>query len=245
MSPDDSAEARVCDLDFIPQPMITHYEQELTELRQKLLTMAGHAEQAVTRAVRSLTERDSDLAGQVQRDDDVLDQFEIEMDDHAIRLLAKAPLASDLRFVAMTMKISHELERVGDGAVTIARRAVELNQSAPLKAYVDIPRMSDIGLGMLRDALEAFINHGSAQAMAIIPRDKEVDELNRQLHRELAGFMVERPAMISLCLHLMTVSKTLERIADHAKNIAEDVVYLYEGRDVRHPGQGIKQGILG
>jgi phosphate transport system protein len=216
--------------------MSAHYEQELQSLKHKLLTMASHAESAVSRAVRSLTEHDSELARKVQEDDDILDRFEIEIDDDAVKLLAKAPLATELRLITVAMKVSHELERVGDTATTISRRAIELNLEPQLKPYVDIPNMCNIGLAMLHEALDAFVNRDTAKARAIIPRDKEVDALNKQLHRELASYMVERPATISRCLNLMTVSKSLERVADHAKNIAEDVVYLYEGRDIRHPG---------
>jgi len=155
-----------------------------------------------------------------------------------VTLLAKAPLASDLRLVTVAMKISQNLERVGDEATTIARRALELNAEAQLKPYVDIPKMADTALEMLKEALDAFVTRDPARARAVIPRDKEVDSLNKQLHRELASFMVEQPATISRCLNLMVISKALERIADHATNIAEEVVYVYEGRDIRHTGAG-------
>lgn len=214
--------------------MSVHYQQELDTFKHRLLTMASHAESAVSRAVRSLVERDNELARKVQMDDDILDNFEIEMDELAVKLLSKAPLATDLRLVMVAMKTCHELERVGDSATTIARRTVQLNQEPQLKPYVDIPNMTTIALGMLKDALDAFVNQDTAKARAVIPRDKEVDALNKQLHRELASFMIERPATITRCLNLMTISKTIERIADHAKNIAEEVVYLYEGRDIRH-----------
>jgi phosphate transport system protein len=135
------------------------------------------------------------------------------------------------------MKISQNLERVGDSAVTIARRAIDLDTEQQLKPYVDLPRMATMSLEMLRDAISAFINREPDRARAVIPRDTEVDNLNRQLHRELSSFMIERPANISRCLNLMVISKCLERIADHATNIAEDVVYLYEAIDIRHSGQ--------
>ncbi|HAM72732.1 MAG TPA: phosphate transport system regulatory protein PhoU, partial [Verrucomicrobiales bacterium] len=130
------------------------------------------------------------------------------------------------------------LERVGDEATTIARRAVELNQEPPLKPYVDIPHMARLALEMLREALDAFVSRDPRRARAVIPRDKEVDGLNKQLHRELASYMVEKPATISRCLNLMVISKALERIADHATNIAEEVVFLYEGQDIRHASKG-------
>jgi len=220
--------------------MQRQFDQELSELRDKLLAMASHAETSVQAAVRALTERNDDLAQEVISDDSIIDQFEIEMDELAVRLLAlKAPVASDLRLITVAMKISHDLERVGDEATTIARRALELSKEPQLKPYVDIPRMAGIGLQMLKDALDAFVNRAPDRARAIIPRDKEVDAINKQLHRELASYMIERPTTITRALNLMVISKSLERIADHATNIAEEVVYIYEARDIRHSG---KQG---
>ena len=217
--------------------MPTHFEQEIEQLKEKLLSMAGHAEAAVQRAVKALIGRDEKLARKVKEDDAILDQFEIDVDELAIHLLAKAPLASDLRFITIAMKISHDLERVGDEATTISRRAVELNQEPLLKPYVDIPRMATLALEMLKEAMAGFVERTPARARAVIPRDKEVDVLNKQLHRELASFMVEDPSTITRCLHLMVISKSLERIADHATNIAEEVVYLCEGNDIRHDPQ--------
>jgi len=220
--------------------MLRQFDQELSELRDKLLAMASHAETSVQTAVRALTERNDDLAQEVISDDSIIDQFEIEMDELAVRLLAlKAPVASDLRLITVAMKISHDLERVGDEATTIARRALELSKEPQLKPYVDIPRMAGIGLQMLKDALDAFVNRAPDRARAIIPRDREVDAINKQLHRELASYMIERPTTITRALNLMVISKSLERIADHATNIAEEVVYIYEARDIRHSG---KQG---
>jgi phosphate transport system protein len=212
-----------------------HLEQELNDLKQALLSMAGKAEAAVNRAVKALVDRDDDLARAVRAEDSVLDQLDKEIDELAISLLSKAPLAGDLRLITVAMKICHDLERVGDEAKKIAKRAVELNQEPPLKPYTDIPRMANLALAMLKQALDAFVNGQTDQALALIPRDREVDELNRQIHHELAGFMIEQPASISRCLNLMVVCKSLERIADHAKNIAEEVVYLREARDIRHP----------
>ncbi len=221
--------------------MSAHFGQELDELKKKLVAMAGNAETAVTRAVRAMAERDDDLARRVKEDDNILDEFEKEIDEISINLLAKAPLASDLRLITVAMKISHDLERVGDEATTIARRSLELNREPQLHTEVDLSAMAGMGLQMLKEALEAFVNRDPAKARAIIPRDKQVDSLNKQLHRELASYMVERPATISRCLHLMTISKSLERIGDHATNIAEEVVYLHEGEDIRHDPR-IKQG---
>jgi phosphate transport system protein len=216
---------------------MTHYSEELAKLKDNLLAMASHAESAVTRAMRALVERDDVIARQVEDDDNVLDQFEIEIDDTAIHLLAKAPLATELRLITVAMKISQNLERVGDEAVTIARRAIELNTEPQLKPYVDLPRMATMSLEMLREAITAFVNREPDRARRVIPRDQDVDDLNRQLHRELSSFMVENPATITRCLHLMVISKCLERIADHATNIAEDAVYLSEAKDIRHSAQ--------
>jgi phosphate transport system protein len=214
--------------------LMTPYTQELTRLKESLLAMASHAESSVSRAMRSLMDRDDAISCKVQEDDNVLDQFEVEIDDTAIRLLAKAPLARDLRLITVGMKISQNLERVGDEAVTIARRAMQLNAEPQLKPYVDLPRMATMALEMLREAITAFVNREPQRARAVVPRDRDVDELNRQLYRELASYMVERPTTIARSLHLMVISKSLERIADHATNIAEEVVYLYEAKDIRH-----------
>lgn len=217
--------------------METHFDMELGELKQKLLTMASHAESAVNEAVRALVERDYDLALRVRENDNLLDRFEIEIDDMAIHLLAKAPLAGDLRFVTVAMKISQNLERVGDEATKIAKRARDLSQEPPVKLNLDLPRMARMSLEMLKAALDAFVNRNSAAARAIIPRDKEVDALNKEINNSLADYMVANPDAIRRCLSLIVVSKSLERIADHAKNVAEDVVYLCEALDIRHPGK--------
>lgn len=213
---------------------MTHYTEEMQQLKEGLLAMASLAESAVARAIRALVERDDALARKVQDDDAILDQYEIQIDDTALRLLAKAPLATDLRLITVAMKISQNLERVGDEGVTIARRAIDLNTEPQLKPYVDLPRMAAMSLEMLRDAITAFVNREPERARGVVPRDSEVDHLNRQLHRELSSYMVERPATITRCLHLMVISKSLERIADHATNVAEEVVYLYEAKDIRH-----------
>ena len=215
--------------------MQRHFDQELQKLKESVLTMASYAQAAVTNAINALTTRDDDLARKVKQDDAILDRFEKEIDESSINLLAlKAPLASDLRLITIAMKIAHDLERVGDEATTISRRALELNKEPQLKPYVDIPRMAEMALEMLRTAIEAFVERDSAKARAVIPRDKEVDALNKQLHRELVSFVIENPATITRALNLMVISKSLERIADHATNIAEEVVYVYEALDIRH-----------
>jgi phosphate transport system protein len=212
-----------------------HFDTELNVLKEKLLTMASHAETHVNEALRALAERDYDLALRVRDNDRVIDQFEIEVDELAIHLLAKAPLASDLRFVTVAMKISQNLERVGDEATKIAKRARDLSQEAEVKPTVDLPRLAGLALDMLKRALDSFVHRDPAAARQIIPRDKEVDDLNKEIHRTLIDFMAQHPETIRPCLHLITVSRSLERIADHATNVAEEVVYLCEAEDIRHP----------
>ena len=216
--------------------MLPH-DQEFAALKEKLLTMSSLAASAVQNAIKALVERDDKLARQVVLADDRIDTLEMELDELAIVLLSRGPVASDLRLITVAMKITHDLERVGDEATTIARRAVDLNSEPQLKPYVDIPRMATMALEMLNDGLEAFVSRDPARARAVLPRDKDVDALHKQLQRELVSFMLESPASITRCLHLMQISKRLERIADHATNIAEEVVFLYEGRDIRHTGK--------
>src|SRR5580698_1534708 len=216
--------------------MESNSEVSLEMLKQKLLTMASHAETAVNEALQALQTRDTDLALRVKEKDRVIDHLEVEIDDLVIQLLTRAPLASNLRLVTIAMKISQDLERVGDEATKIAKRARDLAQEPPVKIVLDLPRMAQLALNMLKNALDAFVNRDSAGARAIIPRDKEVDALNKQVHNALAQHMVENPDTIARCLHLMVVSKSLERIADHATNVAEDVVFLYDGQDIRHTG---------
>lgn len=211
---------------------------ELDGLKQRLLTMASHAETAVNESVRALVERNYDLALKVKNSDDVIDRLELEVDEMAIHLLAKAPLAGDLRFVMVAMKISNNLERVGDEATKIAKRARDLSEEPPVKVTVDLPRMAGLALGMLKASLDAFVNRDAAAARTVIPRDKEVDALNKAINNDLADYMVANPDTVKRCLHLITASKSLERIADHAKNVAEEVVYLCDAQTIRHPGKG-------
>src|SRR5215469_9410194 len=216
--------------------MESNNEVSLDMLKQKLLTMASHAETAVNEALQALQTRDTDLALRVKEKDRVIDHLEVEIDDLVIQLLTRAPLAGNLRLVTIAMKISQDLERIGDEATKIARRARDLSQEPPVKIVLDLPRMAGLALEMLKDALDAFVNRDPTAARAIIPRDKEVDALNKQVHNLLSQHMVENPDTIARCLHLMVVSKSLERIADHATNVAEDVVYLCEAQDIRHTG---------
>ncbi len=217
--------------------MHTPIEKELAELKQRLLTMASHTESAVNRSMEALVSRNYELAQTVKDDDEVLDRFEIEIDDLAIALLSKAPLASDLRLVVAAMKISQNLERVGDEATKIAKRARDLAKEQPLKLNLELPRMAALALGQLKAALDAFVNRDPAAARALIPQDKEINVLHKQINREITEFMMADCESITRCLHLMVVARSLERIADHAKNVAEEVVYLCEAQDIRHAGK--------
>ncbi len=216
--------------------MDNHFEMGLDELRQKLLTMASRAEASVNDAVTALMQRNAALAMKVRTDDDVIDKFEVEIDEMAIQLLTKAPLATNLRLVTVAMKISQNLERIGDEATKIAKRARDLSQEPPVKINLDLPRLAGMSLQMVKDSLDSFVQRDPTAARAIIPRDKEVDALNREMHAVLTQHMIENPNTIGRCLHWIVAAKSLERIADHAKNIAEDVVYLCEAQDIRHPG---------
>jgi phosphate transport system protein len=216
--------------------MDNHFEMGLNTLRQKLLTMASRTETAVNESLQALIQRDFQMAQQVKANDHIIDQFEVEIDDLVIQLLTKAPLASNLRLVTVAMKIAQNLERIGDEASKIAKRAMDLAQEPPLKIHVDLTRLAGLALEMLQAALDAFVNRDSAAARAVIPRDREVDALNKEIHRILVQHMVENPTAIGRCLHVMVVAKSLERIGDHATNVAEDVVYLCEAQDIRHTG---------
>lgn len=218
--------------------MDRHFDHDLADLKERLLTMASHAEKAVNDSVNALVNRDLDLALQVKANDEVLDRFEIEIDETAITLLAKAPLATDLRLVTVAMKISQNLERAGDEAAKIAKRARDLSKEPPLKLTLELPKMAGLALGLLKAALDAFVNRDSTAARGLIPRDKEVDLLHKQIQQQLIIHMKEHPDNIARCLHFLVAAKSLERIADHATNIAEEVVYLYEAQDIRHSGSG-------
>jgi phosphate transport system protein len=215
--------------------MELHFDQELADLKQRLLRMSALAEQRVAEALAAMVQRNDELARKVATQDAELDRMEMEIDEHCIQLIAlRQPKAGDLRFVIMAMKISKDLERIGDQAESIANRVIDLNKEAPLKPLVDIPRMADHARSMIHDALDAFVYAKTDLARQIIARDAKIDSLNQQLHRELTSFMIEDPHTITRALNLMTVSRKLERIGDHATNIAEEIVYLYEARDIRH-----------
>jgi phosphate transport system protein len=218
-----------------PPPIKRFFDAELETFRSHLILMGETAASQVRAAIKSLVEANASLADQVIAADDEIDQLEIKIDEEAMRYMnLRAPIASELRLVIVGMKASHDLERVGDEATSIAKRAVRLSAEPALKPYVDIPRMANIALEMLRDALDCFLNGDTEKALAVCRRDADVDSINKQLYRELTSFMIEKPETISRSIELMFISKSLERIADHATNIAEEMIYLAKGRDVRH-----------
>jgi len=210
------------------------YDSELETFRTHLIKMGEISIKQVQDAMTSLLESDSAMAKRVIAADDEIDDLEIEMDEEAIRFMnMRSPVATDLRLLIVGMKASHDLERVGDEAVGIAKRAKRLAKEVPFKPYIDIPRMAAIALEMLRDALDCFLDGDAAKAATVITRDEEVDALNKQLYRELTSYMVEDPQTISRAIELMFISRSIERIADHATNIAEEMIYLVKGKDVR------------
>lgn len=214
--------------------MQRHFEHELTELRDRLMSMASYAAASVTTAVRALVERDDTLAAKVKVDDAILDRLEMEIDEISIHLLSKAPLARDLRLITIAMKISQNLERIGDEATTIGRRVLLLNEEPQLRSSEDMSSIANQALGMLRAALESFISQNPEQARQIIPQDKPINAFHKALEKELTEWMMRDPAVIRRAMSLIVISKCLERIGDHAKNIAEEVVYLCEAQDIRH-----------
>jgi phosphate transport system protein len=219
------------------------FDAELEALRTHLLQMGDRAIDQTRRAVRALAEGDLALADKVIAADDEIDKFEVQIDEEAIRYMTlRGPVASELRLVIVGMKASHDLERVGDEATSIARRARKLAIEPHMELYADIPRMANIALEMLRDALDCFVNEDDQKALAVIRRDPEVDNINRLVYRRLTSYMIEKPETIAWALELMFVSKSIERIADHATNIAEEMIYLAKGKDVRH-SEELKQAV--
>ncbi|MFA6960311.1 MAG: phosphate signaling complex protein PhoU [Opitutaceae bacterium] len=211
------------------------FDSELEAFRSHLMLMGETAIRQVRDATKALVEGDIALADRVIAADDEVDKLEMEIDDAAIRYMnLRAPVATELRLVIVGMKASHDLERVGDECTTIAKRAVRLAAEPPLKPYIDIPRMSSIAIEMLRDALDCFLHGDTEKALAVVRRDSEVDAINKQLYRELSSYMIENPATTTRALELMFISKSIERIADHACNIAEEMVFLSKAQDIRH-----------
>jgi phosphate transport system protein len=214
-----------------------HYDLELQELREKILSLGGAVEQMIASAMKSLVDRDPALARQVIDSDSRADAGELAVDHLCLNLLAlRQPAASDLRFITTALKIVTDLERIGDVAVNIAERSLELSEEPPLKAYVDIPRMADQAARMVHQALDAFVNRDLDLARAVLSADDPVDELNEKIFRELLNDMIQEPKDVSRALRITFIAKYLERIADHATNIAQMVIFMCEGQDVRHPG---------
>ncbi len=216
-------------------PLERHFEHELVALRQQLLAMGGLAEASMKKSIRALERRDAALADEVVADDHTIDRHEIEVEERCVRLLAlQQPMAGDLRFITAALKISNDLERVGDHAVNIAQAAKRLAVTPALDPLLDIPRMETLASEMLRDALDTFVRRDTEGARALCRRDDEVDELNRQIYRELLTRMAEAPTTISRGLELILVARNLERVADLATNIAEEVVFISEARIIKH-----------
>jgi len=212
-----------------------HFELELEALQEQVLLMGGRVESIIQKSISALERRDPALARQVIVDDVVIDRMENEIDERCLRLLAlQQPLAGDLRFITGALKISNDLERVGDHAVNIAGGADRLAGLPPLKPLVDIPRLATLATGMLREALNAFVRHDAEAARQICRRDDAVDALNRQLFRELVSYMIEDPSTITRAMELILVARNLERVADLATNVAEEVVFIAEARVIKH-----------
>ena len=215
--------------------MERHFDEELNELKTRLLLMGGRAETVVHKAIDALKRRDAELAEEVIRDDRAIDALEVEIDERCVRLLAlRQPVGQDLRFITSALKIVNDLERVGDHAVNIAQSAVKLSKEPELKPLVDIPRMASIATRMLTEALDAFVRNDAVAARRILTEDDEVDHLKNQLFRELLSYMLEQPETITRALELILVSRNLERVADLATNVAEEVVFIAEARVVKH-----------
>ncbi|MBI5676541.1 MAG: phosphate signaling complex protein PhoU [Nitrospirae bacterium] len=218
---------------------MTVKSDEIGHLNEMLLKMASLVETAIKNSVKSLVDRDSDLALQVIEKDKEINTYDVKIDEECIRLLAlKQPMGKDLRFITTAMKITTDMERIADNAVNIAERSVELNREPILKPYIDIPRMSRIAQGMVIDAINAFVNGNTTLAKDVIMRDDQVDDLNSAVCEELMEMMIRDPSTITRVVKVTYVSKYLERLADHATNIAEDVIYMVEGKIIRHMEPG-------
>lgn len=207
----------------------------LKALKEKLLLMGGSVESQLQDALQALTGRDSDLATRVVENDLAVNRLDVEIDEDCLRLLAlHQPTAGDLRFITTAMKIATEFERMSDLAENIAERAIELNKEPQLKPYIDIPRMADWTIRMVKECLDAFVNGDAELARKVCRDDDFVDDLTEQLFRELVSFMLEDPRTITRAIRLTFIGKYFERIADHATNVAELVVYMVEGKIIRH-----------
>lgn len=215
--------------------MERHFVHDLDTLKQRLLWMGSLAERAVHQAVHAVLDADERLAEAVLSEEDAVNEMQIEIDDRVQRLFAlRAPMATDLRFLIAVSRINGDLERVADQAVNIAQSALRMLRHPQVKPYVDLPRMSELAEGMLRDSLNAVVRGDPELANSVLQRDDQMDRLRDQLFRELLTYIMENSAIVFPAFELILVAKNLERIGDHATNIAEDVIYFVAGRDVRH-----------
>ena len=211
------------------------YDEELKAIRSRLLEMGGKVEFMLGDAMRSLVERDTELAEMTIAFDHTINALEMDIDGRCLEVLAlRQPAARDLRFITLALKIVTDLERIGDQCANIAKRARELNEEPPLKPYIDLPRMSAWAGNMVTEALDAFVRGDAALAEKVCLDDSFVDQLNEQIQRELLTFMTEDPRTITRAIKVTYISKCLERIADHATNIAEMVIFMVKGKDIRH-----------
>jgi len=211
------------------------FDEELKILKEELLEMASLAEESILLAVKCLKERREELAADVMRGEEKINHMEIEIDELCMRLLAlRQPMATDLRFITSALKISSDLERIGDQSVNIIERTIDLLKVPQLKPLIDIPRMADLAQNMVRDAISAFIKRDDCLARAVCERDDEVDQLNDQIFRELLTYMMQDVTTITRAVDLVLVGRHLERIADHATNIGEDVIYMVKGKSIKH-----------
>jgi len=218
------------------------YAAELQDLRERILLMAGRVEQMINQAVESVVTRDIDLARRTIQQDSKVNRDEIETDELCLLILAKwQPMATDLRFITQALKMVTDMERIGDLAVNICERAIDLGIDPPLKPFIDVPRMAEIAESMIRDAVDAFVEGDADKAQDVIDRDDEVDELYRKVFDELVKIMREDESKVERGIQVQAVAKLLERMADHCTNLAEQVIFLVRGEDVRHVGKLGKQ----
>jgi phosphate transport system protein len=215
--------------------MQRHFDKDIEELKDLLLRMGAMVEDSIMQSIRSLLERDTPLAEQVIANDDRIDQMELEIDRRTLELIAKMqPTAVDLRFVATVMKVTPELERIADLAQDVCERVIELNREPPLKAMIGIPRLAQDAQGMVRAALDALVRRDVSLARSVITQDDSIDQQTEQSFRELLTYMLEDPRNISRAIRLTFIGKYFERMADGATNICEMVVYLVEGKMIKH-----------
>ena len=223
-----------------------HFEEQLDLLREKILTMGGLVEEAIGKCLRALVDRDSGLAREVVAEDAEIDRLELEIDQIAVETLAlHQPMARDLRLITTAMKISTDLERIGDLAVNVSERALELNEEPQLKPYIDIPLMARQAQEMAHLALDAFVRRDAAAARSVIGMDDLLDDRMEQIFRELLSYMIEDPRTITRALRLTFVAKYFERMGDQATNIGEQVVFMAEGRVIKHPAVAPSEGSSG